>query len=179
MSDEETPGVPDSTDTLKHVADKVAISADKVVEQLAALQQELHDATEKANADIATAKAKAAADVALERKDRRRAAVKFAVVVGLDVVLSLVSLGLYISQGQTNRRLEESLHQNYLTAQQQQVTRVRVLCPLYEVLLTAASSPNPEATQTPQQKARLASALATIEDGYRTLGCKPTLSGKN
>lgn len=96
-------------------------------------------------------------------------------VVAFDVLLSLVGLGLWYSQVQTNDRLEESLRQNYTTAQQQQVTRVRVLCPLYEVLLTAAANPNPAVAQSAEQKARLATALATIQDGYRTLGCSPAL----
>lgn len=96
-------------------------------------------------------------------------------VLAFDVVLSLVGLGLWYSQVQTNDRLEESLRQNYTTAQQQQVTRVRVLCPLYEVLLTAAANPNPQVATTVEQKARLAAALATIQSGYRTLGCTPAL----
>lgn len=94
-------------------------------------------------------------------------------VLVVDVALSLVGLALWYSQVQTNHRLEQSLHQNYTTAQQQQVTRVRVLCPLYTLLLAAASNPNPEVAALPAQQARLAAALATIRDGYQTLGCPP------
>lgn len=94
-------------------------------------------------------------------------------VLAFDVVLSLVGLGLWYSQVQTNHRLQESLHQNYVTAQQQAETRVRVLCPLYTVLLAAATDPTPRTPGTPEQQARVARAVQTIQDGYKTLGCPP------
>lgn len=176
MSDGQNPdGTEQKTETLTRAAEQVSGSADKVVEQLASLQRELHEATQRANEDIDAAKKKAAADVAAERRDRRYANYKFALVVVLDIVLSLVSISLYYSQVQTNNRLQTSLRQNYLTSQQQAEIRTKVLCPLYTVLLTAASSPNPEVTQTPVEKARIATALATIQAGYVTLRCTPAL----
>lgn len=95
-----------------------------------------------------------------------------------DVALSLAGLGLVGWQFHTNSQINNSLHQNYVTAQQQAITRVRVLCPLYEILLGAASNPAPQNSATPEQKARLGQALATIKDGYKTLGCQPPLTSR-
>lgn len=97
-------------------------------------------------------------------------------VVAFDVVLSLVGLALWYSQVQTNHRLQDSLKQNYVTAQQQAETRVRVLCPLYTILLAAVQNPASPTPGTPEQRARVAKAAETIRKGYTTLGCTPALS---
>lgn len=171
--------VPDSsgqgTTALTQAADQVAVSADALTEQLKALRVELHDAMRAAEDSVEAAKKKAAQDVAAERRDRRYAGYKFALVVVLDIVLSLVSLGLWYSQEQTNNRLQTSLRENYTTAQQQDRTRVRVLCPLYTLLLDAAQSPTPRTPDTPAQQEQVAKAVKTIQDGYATLGCTPKL----
>jgi len=94
-------------------------------------------------------------------------------IVAFDVVLSLVGLALWYSQVQTNHRLEESLHQNYVTAQQQAETRVRVLCPTETALLVLLSLPRPAtapALSAPQQKA-LTSAIQTFTSSYKSLKC--------
>ncbi|ACU71735.1 hypothetical protein Caci_2826 [Catenulispora acidiphila DSM 44928] len=177
MTEVQVPDVPeqDATATLTQAAEQVAGSADAVMQQLKALRTELHDATVKANEDIDAAKAKAAADVAAERRDRRYANAKFGIVVLLDIVLSLVSLGLWYSQDQTNQRLQTSLRQSYVTAQQQQETRIKVLCPLYQVLLTATTHPTSSTPGTPGQLEQFEKAVATIRAGYTTLGCTPAL----
>lgn len=114
------------------------------------------------------------------RKDMATKASKTSVrrgwlVVVVDVALSLVSLGLWYSQVETNHRLETSLHQNYATAQQQAETRTRVLCPLYTVLLAATLNPTPRVADTPAQRAQFETAVGTIRAGYTTLGCTPAL----
>lgn len=96
-------------------------------------------------------------------------------IVAFDVLLSLISLGLWYSQVQTNHRLQDSLHQNYITAQQQALTRVKVLCPLYTVLLAASADPTRRAQLPPSQWPRYDAAVKTIETGYATLGCQPPL----
>jgi hypothetical protein len=170
-----TDGHEPSTDAemLADAAGRMSHSTESLVGQIAGLREDFRAAREQAAADIEAAKQQAAADVAAERRDRRRAGWKFALVVIADLVLSLVIGGLYLSERNTNHKLEDSLRQNYTTAAQQQVTRVRVLCPLYTLLLAAASNPSPEVAALPAQQARLAAALATIRDGYQTLGCPP------
>jgi hypothetical protein len=144
---------------LAQIAGQVAGSADKVVEQLAALRQDLHDATTQANQDIAAAKKKAAAEVAAERRDRRRANWKFGIVVALDIALSAVSLGLYVDQRDTDARLRQ--------------TQQAVLCPLYTLFVSAVQTAPPG--ETPAQHAIRLAAQNTVRRGYRALGCKPPL----
>lgn len=177
MTDEHTPEV---AEALAEAAGLVSGRADELAKQIGLLRTELAEARTQATEDIkkaqAAAEATAAADLAAERADRRLASWKFAGIVLADVALSVVGLGLYFNQLSINHRLETSLKQNYTTSQQQAVTRTRVLCPLYEVLLAAAANPAPQATATPEQKARLEKAVKTIRDGYTTLGCTPPLS---
>lgn len=158
---------------LTEAADQVSHSTASLVEQISGLRDDFRVAREQAEADIEAAKQQAASEVAAERRDRRRANWKFTLVVAADLLLSLVIGGLYLSEQDTNHKLEASLRQNYTTAAQQQVTRVKVLCPLYTILLAAATDPTPRAPGTPEQQARVARAVQTIQDGYKTLGCPP------
>jgi len=129
---------------------------------------------------IATAQAVAAevqslrGDLASKRSLRRTWR-----IVAFDIVLSLVGLALWYSQVQTNHRLEQSLHQNYATSQEQAETRVRVLCPTETALLVLLSLPRPAtapALSVPQQKA-LTSAIQTFTSSYKSLKCPAPPSG--
>lgn len=155
----ETPEVPDDATALTEAAGMVSGQAQAVVEQIALLRTELHDARVKADEDIAAAEAKAAQEVAAERRDRRRAGWKFATVVLIDVVLSGVSLGLYVDQRATESKLHE--------------TQVSVLCPLYKLFAQAIQAPR--VGETDQQKAVRLAAARPIRDGYAKLGCTPPL----
>lgn len=124
-----------------------------------------------ATAQAVTDEVKALREDLASRRSLRRAWK----LVAFDIALSLVSLALWYSQVQTNHRLQESLHQNYVTAQQQASTRVRVLCPLYEVLLAAAADPSRRAQLPPSQWPRFDAAVRTIRAGYAALGCQPPL----
>lgn len=89
-------------------------------------------------------------------------------------VLVVVLVVVIADLAYTNKRTEDSLHQNYVTAQQQAQTRVQVLCPLYGLFLGAVQNPSQPA-QTSAQKAQLAKDLAIIQKGYKSLGCSPSL----
>lgn len=145
---------------LAEVAERVSGDAQVIAEQLAGIRAELAEARLKADEDIAAAKKQAALDVAAERRDRRHASWKFALVVLVDVVLSAVSLGLYVDQRDT----EATLHK----------TQVSVLCPLYKLFAQAIQAPR--VGETGQQKAVRLAAAKPIQDGYTTLGCQPPLS---
>lgn len=137
-------------------------------ESVEALTLALQAAEAKAAADIAAAEQKAAADVDRERRNRKRGAWYFFGALAADLVLSAVSIGLYVG-------VQDSLHQNYVTAQQQAETRSKVLCPLYQVLLTASTHPTSNTPGTPEQQAQFEKAVLTIKDGYTRLGCTPKL----
>jgi len=102
------------------------------------------------------------------RANRRGVALAIAVVIVLGAVV--------IDQVVINRRVRESLAQNYVTAQQQVATRTKVLCPLYTALL-AATATAPADPMTPAQKAQHDAAVKIVRDGYIALGCLPPLSG--
>jgi hypothetical protein len=148
------------TSGLAEVAERVSGDAHVIAEQLAGIRAELAEARAQADADIAAAKRQAALDVAAERRDRRHAAWKFALVVLVDVVLSGVSLGLYVDQRATESKLHE--------------TQVAVLCPLYRLFAQAIQAPR--VGETDQQRAVRLAAAKPIRDGYTTLGCRPPLS---
>jgi Mn2+/Fe2+ NRAMP family transporter len=114
---------------------------------------------------------------ALGRADaRRKKAIRLLfVAIGFDLALTAVVGFLLHGQAVTNDRIRESLRQNYATTQQQAITRVRVLCPLYSVLLAAAADPARAQTLTAAQKATYEKNVQVIRDGYTTLGCQPEL----
>lgn len=144
---------------LAEVAELVSHSTASLVEQIAGLREDFRAAREQADADIETAKTQAAADVATERQDRRRAAWKFTLIVLIDVVLSAVSLGLYVDQRATEAKLHE--------------TQVAVLCPLYRLFAQAIQAPR--VGETDQQRAVRMAAQEPILNGYIRLGCTPPL----
>lgn len=111
-----------------------------------------------------------------EHDDRRRKQRLTWAVLGFDVVASVVGLTLWLGQRAADDRIRDSLRQDYVTAQQQDATRVRVLCPLYTLLLASVSNPTPRSPGTPAQQEQFAKAVKTIKDGYATLGCTPKLS---
>lgn len=144
---------------LAAAAGRVSDSAEELAGQVAALRTELQAAQEAAKAAVEAVEAKAAAEVATERRDRRWAMWKFALVILIDVVLSGVSLGLYVDQRATESKLHE--------------TQVSVLCPLYRLFATAIQAPR--VGETDQQKAVRLAAAGPIRDGYIKLGCSPPL----
>jgi hypothetical protein len=103
----------------------------------------------------------------------RKLAAATAVGLVLDVVLTIVLATVLSGQANTNKQIKESLRENYVTSQQQAQTRVKVLCPLYEVLLASASV-QPPAPNSTVEKAR-ADAIKTIKQGYVALECQPKL----
>lgn len=108
------------------------------------------------------------------RSTRRRTAVT-AIGLLLDVGLTIALATVLSGQADTNRQLRQSVAQNYITQQEQQATRVRVLCPLYTVLLASATDPNRATAMTPAQHAQVAAAIQVVRDGYAALGCLPAL----
>lgn len=124
----------------------------------------------------------AEAEVLAEAVDDLRAALRrsrrfgIATMVGLvlDVTLTIILATVLNGQSNTNHRIQDSLRQNYITQQQQSDTRVRILCPLYSVLLSSASTPPNPPLSPAAQKIRNAS-VKTIKDGYITLGCQSAL----
>lgn len=164
MADADTPeGVRDPADpaALVQAAQAMLEQVQVLTEQVTLLREELAEFRAKTDRNIADAQRRAVAEVATERKDRRRAAWKFAAVVVLDIVLSGVSLGLWIDQRSTDAQVRQTQH--------------TVLCPLYRILLSAVTAPQPGST--PQQAAIRDAALATIRKGYGTLHCEPPLTG--
>jgi hypothetical protein len=144
---------------LAEAAGLVSHSTDALVGHITALRDDFRAAREQAEADIEAAKAQAAADVAAERRDRRRASWKFAVIVAVDVVLSAVVLALTADQRATEAKLHD--------------TQVAVLCPLYKVLAQATALPR--VGETDQQQAVRLAAQEPIRNGYLKLGCEPLL----
>jgi hypothetical protein len=95
-------------------------------------------------------------------------------LVTLKAATIIVLIVVIVNLAHANSRIQDSLHQNYVTAQQQAQTRVNVLCPLYGLFLGAVAHPQQPA-QTETQKAQLAKDTQIIKDGYRSLGCQPPL----
>lgn len=156
-----TDGHESATDAerLADAADHVSLSTASLVEQIAGLRADFRADREQAAADLQEARERAAADVAAERRDRRLATWKFGIVVLIDVVLSAVSVGLYVNLRDT----EATLHQ----------TQTAVLCPLYRLFVQAVQAP--QAGETDQQRAARIAAQEPILTGYTKLGCTPPL----
>lgn len=161
MTDDEH--TPDVAEAITEAAGLVSGRAAEVAKQIAGLRADLAAAQEKATEDIKKARqeaeAAAAADVAAERRDRRRASWKFALVILIDIVLSGTTLGLYIDQRATEAKLHE--------------TQVLVLCPLYKLFAQAIQLPR--VGETDRQRAVRLEAAKPIRDGYTKLGCAPPL----
>lgn len=152
----EPPDASSDARTVVEAAGRVSDSAGFLVEELKALRTQL----------------------AVTEQRRRRGAfalvvvsMGFALDIALTVTMTLVVIGLV----HTNHSVQQSLAQNYVTASQQAQTRVRVLCPLYEVLLAASAVPPPPSQATAASRDQYAKAVKTIRDGYTTLGCQPPL----
>lgn len=146
------------------LARDVLNSTEALTKQVAALRTELATAQAKAAADIEAAKQHAAevaaAEVAAERKDRRRASFKFAVVVGLDILLSLSTFWLVTDLIQ----IEDSLRR----------TQQQVLCPLYEVFgESIAADPGQRAALSAAQQKIYDETVKIVHDGYVALDCRP------
>jgi hypothetical protein len=136
-------------------AGRVSDSAGSLVGEVAALRQQL----------------------AVTEERRRRGALAlwlvsagFALDIALTITMAFVVAGLV----HTNRAVQQSLAQNYVTTQQQAQTRVRVLCPLYTLLL-ASVDPAKRTALPPTQRLVYDHTVQVIKDGYLTLGCTPAL----
>jgi hypothetical protein len=95
-------------------------------------------------------------------------------LIALKAATIVVLIVVVVNLSHTNSRIQESLHLNYVTAQQQAQTRSQVLCPLYGLFLGAVETPS-QPVETEQQRQQLAKDLKIIQDGYRSLGCQPAL----
>lgn len=150
-------------------------TGERVSAQMEALREDLRAAKEEAAKKVEAAEARAAANLKTENAARRRSQRRTWVTVLLDVALSLVSLVLWHAQADTNHRLQESLRQNYMTQAQQAETRVRVLCPLYTLLLASTADPTKRAALPAAQRVQYDASVKVIKDGYTALGCRPAL----
>jgi hypothetical protein len=153
----------------------VVATARQVADVVRQLRTELREAAEKAEADVAREEADRKAAVLAEGVERRRKQRRLWVTIGLDVVLSLVSVSLFLEQRDTNHRLQDSLNQNYVTAQQQLETRQELLCPLYGTLYALAEAQPAGAPLTAAQATARDSAVETLMSGYAKAGCQPKL----
>lgn len=107
--------------------------------------------------------------------DRRKRSVRWAfATIAADLLVTSIGLVIWHSQAETNRRIQESLRSTYITQQEQQATRVRVLCPLYSLML-ASVDPKARAAMPPAQQKVYDHTVQVIRDGYGTLGCQPQL----
>lgn len=110
-------------------------------------------------------------------RSTRRRTLFIAVSVLLDLALTVTLATVLSGQADTNRRVRQSLAQNYVTAQQQAQTRVKVLCPLYTLLLASVNDPARATVMTAAQRAQVAVAVQVVRNGYTALGCLPPLPG--
>lgn len=174
-SDQPDTPVPPEPDYAALIAagERVTATGERVTGQFESLRAELAAAEARAITRVAAAEARGAEHLKSERDKRRRSQRRTRIAIGFDVLLTVVVATILNSQADTNRRIQESLRQNYITQAQQAQTRVRVLCPLYEVLLGVASDPARSTGMTEAQQARSAAAVKVIEEGYATLGCPP------
>ena len=117
------------------------------------------------------------ADLKAEKSKRRRSQRWLLAAVAVDVAFTITLATVLSGQASTNAHLkaataqiQESLRQNYLTAQQQRATRVDLLCPLYQALLGVADIPPSMPLPSAQLKARN-DAIAALKRGYTKAGC--------
>lgn len=112
----------------------------------------------------------------LEAKSRvnQRVVAVLSVLVVLKLATIIVLIVALVGLSNANHRVQESLRQNYVTAQQQVETRIKVLCPLYGALV-ASVNPAMRASLPPEQQKQFDANAKIIKDGYRTLGCQPPL----
>jgi hypothetical protein len=150
-------------------------AAEQLQAAVVGLQSELK-ASEERSAAQATAK------VAAEKAERRKWQRRLTIAVAFDVVMTLALATVLSGQASTNSQLkranqqiQESLRQNYVTAQQQLVTRTELLCPLYGALLGVASNQSPTPMTAAQKKAR-DDAIDALRKGYTRAACLPKLS---
>jgi hypothetical protein len=89
---------------------------------------------------------------------------------------ALVEVGTGLRESVEALTLALRAAESKVTSRQQDETRSKVLCPLYQVLLTASTHPTSTTPGSPAQQAQFEKAVATIKTGYTTLGCTPALS---
>jgi hypothetical protein len=120
--------------------------------------------------------ADALADTVQELGATLRRSRRFGIVTAfglvLDVTITIILATVLNGQAAQNRKIQNSLNQDYITQQQQEQTRVKVLCPLYGLLVTG-STPPPGATSA--ELKQYTATLGIIKTGYVALGCTPPL----
>lgn len=99
--------------------------------------------------------------------------IAFSVLLALDLALTVALATVLNGQADQNHKIKQALAQNYTTSQQQQQTRVEVLCPLYQLLVSLAEDPNRTAGMTPEQKLKSDAAAQSLEKQYSKLKCTP------
>lgn len=146
------PEEPGDARTLAAAAEHVSDSAGALAGQIAALREELAAEREQRRTEVA----------AERRRGRRNSLglVFMAMGLVLDIVLTISIVVIASDQ--------------YITASEQARTRVRVLCPLYSLLL-ASVDPAKRDALPPAQQTVYDHTVQVIQDGYRTLGCQPAL----
>lgn len=130
---------------------------DGEVEELAAVANELKESIDTLSENFGVLSGKT--------DSNRRIAIVLSVVSAVVLVTVIVLSTVVIGLRHTNQRLEKSLRDNYTTSQQEAVTRVQVLCPLYLLFIGAVEHPQPGQVPPP------ASTVKTIKDGYAALKC--------
>lgn len=128
-------------------------------------------------ADLAASEKRNAEALRAEKSKRRKSFRWVLVAVVVDVAFTITLATVLSGQASTNAQLkaataqiQESLRQNYLTAQQQQATRVDLLCPLYSALLSVAEYPPAAPLPAAQLKVRN-DAITALKAGYTKAGC--------
>lgn len=152
------------------------------VSALVAESAELRETIVGLRDDLRASEERNAKALRVEKSKRRKSQWWLLTAIAVDVAITIALATILSGQASTNAHLkaataqiQESLQQNYSTAQQQAETRTRVLCPLYTVLLAATLNPSPRVADTPAQRAQFETAVGTIRAGYATLGCTPAL----
>jgi hypothetical protein len=124
------------------------------VEGLAAVAADLSDSIDTLTTSIEHLQA----DTRVNRRVIRVLSGLVVLKVATIIVLFFALVGL----SDTNRRLATTQHD--------------VLCPLYQLFLSATAQPQPG--ETAAQKAQREAAAPLLAKSYRTLGCQPPLPGR-
>lgn len=147
------------------------------IASLVAESAELRETIVGLRADLKASEERNAGNLRAEKSKRRRSQRWLLAAVAVDVAFTITLATVLSGQASTNAHLkaataqiQESLRQNYLTAQQQRATRVDLLCPLYQALLGVADIPPSTPLPSAQLKARN-DAIAALKRGYTKAGC--------
>lgn len=132
--------------------DALAVGAEELTESLRALNENM---------------------TRLEGRDKtnRRIITVLAGFVVLKLVTIIVLIVVLVDLNGANHRIRDSLRQSYVTSQQQAQTRIKVLCPLYSVLLASIGSQPPSGNVGSALRKQYDASVKVIRDGYAALDC--------